>query len=235
MVLQDLNRRKRAEARARRAKNYSTGQAAAEMPSNWHLNLKNVGRCPECGGKVELPCRECAVRAAKQSRAPRERERERERERANPQPFCQENPMETTAPRFTTNNGHASPIAPAPTAADTIKMLSTLTPAEVTAALDELESAFSRAKSEYVRRRKLLRLLCGGLGKPAAARKSGRRVEPPDWAAIISLAAVEGEIDRDQVAEKFGLKRNGATAKLKAIAARGHLQETSDGRYRPAG
>lgn len=34
---------------------------AGGMEGNWHLNLKNVGRCPVHGVTVELPCRECAA------------------------------------------------------------------------------------------------------------------------------------------------------------------------------
>jgi hypothetical protein len=32
------------------------------MEGNWHLNLTNVGRCPECGELVQLPCLECRIR-----------------------------------------------------------------------------------------------------------------------------------------------------------------------------
>jgi hypothetical protein len=32
-------------------------------PTNWHLHLRNVQRCPECGARVAMPCRACAVRA----------------------------------------------------------------------------------------------------------------------------------------------------------------------------
>ena len=38
---------------------HSRGATSADMPSNYYLNLRNVGRCPHCGALVDLPCRAC--------------------------------------------------------------------------------------------------------------------------------------------------------------------------------
>jgi len=50
-------------------KNASTLQPpAGDMEPNWHLQLRGVGRCPKCGARVELPCRECALAELKRNR-----------------------------------------------------------------------------------------------------------------------------------------------------------------------
>jgi len=127
---------------------------------------------------------------------------------------------------------HPRPLPNAESAIDTLDLLTRITPEEIRRTLDRLEDHFREERTSYKRNKKLLSLMLGASAVRRRKVKGLRRHPSPGPAhraatdrQVLDLVRQRGSVDRDAVMEALDWKRNGATAKLKALVRRGELQE----------